>query len=109
MSYRYMRIIVMFDLPTLNTIDMKNYRIFRKFLIKNGFMMMQESVYSKIALNQSMANLIANRVRDNKPPKGLVQMFMITEKQFSRMEILVGEVSEEYITDDRRLIILWIL
>lgn len=106
MSYRYMRIIVMFDLPTLNTIDMKNYRIFRKFLIKNGFMMMQESVYSKIALNQSMANLIANRVRDNKPPKGLVQMFMITEKQFSRMEILVGEVSEEYITDDRRLIIL---
>lgn len=109
MSYRYMRIIVMFDLPTLNSIDMKNYRIFRKFLVKNGFMMMQESVYSKIALNQSMANLIANKVRDNKPPKGLVQMFIITEKQFSRMEILVGEVSEEYITDDRRLIILWIL
>lgn len=109
MSYRYMRIIVMFDLPTLNSIDMKNYRIFRKFLVKNGFMMMQESVYSKIALNQSMANLIANKVRDNKPPKGLVQMFIITEKQFSRMEILVGEVSEEYITDDRRLIVLWIL
>lgn len=106
MSYRYMRIIVMFDLPTLNSIDMKNYRIFRKFLVKNGFMMMQESVYSKIALNQSMANLIANKVRDNKPPKGLVQMFIITEKQFSRMEILVGEVSEEYITDDRRLIVL---
>ena len=99
----------MFDLPTLNSMDMKNYRIFRKFLVKNGFMMMQESVYSKIALNQSMANLIANKVRDNKPPKGLVQMFIITEKQFSRMEILVGEVSEEYITDDRRLIILWIL
>lgn len=106
MSYRYMRIIVMFDLPTLNSIDMKNYRMFRKFLVKNGFMMMQESVYSKIALNQSMANLIANKVRDNKPPKGLVQTFIITEKQFSRMEILVGEVSEEYITDDRRLIIL---
>lgn len=109
MSYRYMRIIVMFDLPTLNSMDMKNYRVFRKFLVKNGFMMMQQSVYSKIALNQSMANLIANKVRDNKPPKGLVQMFIITEKQFSRMEILVGEVSEEYITDDRRLIILWIL
>lgn len=106
MSYRYMRIIVMFDLPTTNEMDMKNYRIFRKFLIKNGFMIMQESVYSKIALNQSAANLIANKVRENKPPKGLVQMFMITEKQFSRMEILVGEISEEYITDDRRLIIL---
>lgn len=106
MSYRYMRIIVMFDLPTINEKDLKNYRIFRKFLIKNGFMMMQESVYSKIALNQSMATLIANKVRENKPPKGLVQIFMITEKQYSRMEILVGDISEEYITDDRRLIIL---
>lgn len=106
MSYRYMRLIVMFDLPTLNATDMRNYREFRKFLIKNGFMMMQESVYTKIALNQSMAQLIANRVRENKPDKGLVQMFIITEKQFSRMEILVGEVSDEYITDDRRLIIL---
>lgn len=101
-----MRLIVMFDLPTLNAKDKRNYREFRKFLIKNGFMMMQESDYTKIALNQSMAQLIANKVRDNKPDKGLVQMFIITEKQFSRMEILVGEVSDEYITDDRRLIIL---
>lgn len=101
-----MRLIVMFDLPTLTVEDVKSYRDFRKFLIKNGFMMMQESVYSKIALNQSMANLITNRVRENKPPKGLVQMFTITEKQFSRMEILVGDISEEFITDDRRLIIL---
>ena len=106
MSYRYMRVIVMFDLPTITAIDMKNYRLFRRFLIKNGFMMMQESVYSKIAINQSVASLIANKVRANKPPKGLVQMFTITEKQFSRMEILVGDISEEYITDDRRLIIL---
>lgn len=62
MSYRYMRLIVMFDLPTLTVEDMRSYRDFRKFLIKNGFMMMQESVYSKIALNQSMANLITNKV-----------------------------------------------
>lgn len=101
-----MRLIVMFDLPTFIVEDMRSYRDFRKFLIKNGFMMMQESVYSKIALNQSMANLITNTVRENKPPKGLVQMFTITEKQFSRMEILVGDISEEYITYDRRLIIL---
>lgn len=57
-----MRLIVMFDLPTLTVEDMRSYRDFRKFLIKNGFMMMQESVYSKIALNQSMANLITNKV-----------------------------------------------
>lgn len=106
MSYRYMRMIVMFDLPTTTLEDLRNYRVFRKFLIKNGFMMMQESVYSKIALNTGIANLIADKVRENQPPSGLVQMFIITEKQFEKMEILVGEISEETITDDRRLIIL---
>lgn len=104
-----MRIIIMFDLPTATSEDMKNYRDFRKFLIKNGFMMMQESVYTKIALNQGVAGLIANKLRANKPPKGLVQMLIVTEKQFSRMEILVGDISGENITDDRRLIVLWIL
>ena len=106
MSYRYMRIMVMFDLPTTTAVDMKCYRDFRKFLIKNGFMMMQESIYTKIVLNQGMASLIANKLRANKPVKGLVQMLVITEKQFSRMEILVGDISEENITDDRRLIVL---
>ncbi len=106
MSYRYMRMIVMFDLPMTTLEDLRNYRVFRKFLIKNGFMMMQESVYSKIALNTGVANLIADKVRENQPPSGLVQMFIITEKQFEKMEILVGEISEETITDDRRLIIL---
>ena len=45
MSYRYMRVLIFFDLPTLTVNDRQNYRTFRKFLIQNGFMMMQESVY----------------------------------------------------------------
>ena len=47
MSYRFMRVIVFFDLPTLTLEDKKEYRNFRKFLLKRGFAMMQESVYSK--------------------------------------------------------------
>ena len=46
MSYRFMRVIVFFDLPTISVEDRKEYTKFRKFLIKNGFLMMQESVYS---------------------------------------------------------------
>ena len=45
MSYRYMRVIVFFDLP-VDTLEHKRaYRKFRKFLIEKGFLMMQESVY----------------------------------------------------------------
>lgn len=46
-----MRIIVFFDLPTLTSTQQKTYRDFRKFLIKNGFYMMQESVYCRIQTN----------------------------------------------------------
>ncbi len=47
MSYRFMRMIVFFDLPTKTTADLREYRKFRKLLITNGFVMMQESVYTK--------------------------------------------------------------
>ena len=55
MSYRYMRVILFFDLPTETLEDKREYRNFRKFLIKKGFLMMQESVYCKLALNQTVA------------------------------------------------------
>ena len=64
--------------------------------------MQQESIYSKLALNTS----IEDNVRKNKPPEGLVQMLTITEKQYGRMELLVGEVTSEVIQSDERLIIL---
>ena len=38
MSYRYMRIIVMFDLPVVTASDRRAYTQFRKYLIKNGFL-----------------------------------------------------------------------
>ena len=59
MSYRFMRIIVMFDLPVVTSVERQEYTKFRKFLLKSGFIMMQESVYTKIALNTSVADGIA--------------------------------------------------
>ncbi|MBS7369554.1 MAG: CRISPR-associated endonuclease Cas2, partial [Oscillospiraceae bacterium] len=42
-----MRIIVMFDLPVLTAADRREYRKFRGYLLKNGFIMLQESVYCR--------------------------------------------------------------
>ena len=44
MSYRYMRLLVLFDLPVTTTEERREYTKFRKYLIKSGFMMFQESV-----------------------------------------------------------------
>ena len=99
-----MRRLVMFDLPTLTSEDRKEYRNFRKYLIVSGFLMLQESVYSKLVLNTTSANLIMEHVRKNKPPSGSLFMLTITEKQFSKMEFLVGESQTEYVDNDERLI-----
>lgn len=106
MSYRYMRIIVFFDLPTETLENKKDYRNFRKFLIKKGFLMLQESVYCKLALNMTAASAVVNAVKNNKPKEGLVQLLVITEKQYSKMEMLVGTKNSTVIDSDDRTVIL---
>ena len=101
-----MRVLVLFDLPVVTTSQKREYVRFRKYLLKSGFVMQQESVYSKLALNTSVAQRIAENVRKNKPKEGLVQMLTITEKQYSRMELLVGETTSEVLQTDERMVIL---
>lgn len=101
-----MRVIVFFDLPTETTEDRKNYRKFRRFLIKDGFMMLQESVYAKLALNSTQVAQIVNDVKNSQPEKGSVQILSVTEKQFSKMEIISGKCNSNVVDTDERLLIL---
>ena len=96
-----MRILVFFDLPVQTAYDRKEYRRFRKFLIESGFLMLQESVYCKLVQNSTVAD-----VKRNRPSNGLVQLLRITEKQFSRMELIVGERQSEVLDTDERLVII---
>lgn len=106
MSYRYMRVIVFFDLPVLTDKNRREYREFRKFLIKSGFLMMQESVYCKLAQNSTAADTILENVRKNKPSSGLVQLLRVTEKQYSKMEFIVGQSVSCVLDTDERLVVL---
>lgn len=106
MSYRFMRLLVFFDLPTETAEDKRNYRCFRKTLIKNGFIMLQESVYCRMFITPTAETSAMTIIRKNRPPTGVVQMLSVTEKQFAKMEYLVGEYSSEIIDSDERLIIL---
>ncbi len=81
----------MFDLPTLTSKDRRSYLIFRKFLIKNGYMMLQYSIYTKITINRNVMDMHIKKLKSNVPEKGLVQLLSVTEKQFSEMQILIGE------------------
>lgn len=101
-----MRVIVFFDLPVVTAENRREYARFRKYLIKSGFVMMQESVYCKMALNQTAVTNIVNSIRKNKPEEGLVQILTITERQFSKMEFVTGEYKSDVLQSDERLVIL---
>lgn len=101
-----MRMLVLFDLPTAEYEDRREYARFRKFLIQQGFLMLQESVYCKIMLNSTAVEAMSAQLRRNKPAKGLVQLLTVTEKQFGRMEFLCGEAQSTVIDTDERLVIL---
>lgn len=96
----------MFDLPVDTPQQKRAYRQFRKYLTKNGFVMMQQSVYTKIAINSTAANATIAQLKKNKPPEGLVQVLQVTEKQYAKMECIVGVVQTEVIDSDERLVVL---
>lgn len=101
-----MRIMVLFDLPTKTVENRKEYLKFRKFLLNEGFIMMQESVYTKLVLNGSSAKLVRDKVKKNAPVDGLVEMLTITEKQFGGIEYIVGRKSDFVLDTDERLIVI---
>ena len=106
MRFRFMRVVVFFDLPMLEKRDVRQYTKFRKYLVSQGFVMIQKSVYSKIALNGTASNAVVDNLKKNLPDTGLVQILIITEKQYQSMEFLVGEGQKETIDTQQRLIIL---
>lgn len=106
MSYRFMRVLVFFDLPTTTSLHRRHYSQFRKTLLKEGFLMMQESVYCKLALNTTAANIIMDFVESNKPPEGLVQMLAITEKQYSKIVFVQGKGQNTTLDTDERIVVI---
>ena len=103
---RFMRLLLVFDLPTLTPEQRRSYRIFRKWLISEGFIMLQESVYSKLALNNNSSKLIIENVKKHKPQEGSIQIFVLTEKEFNNREIIIGEIQTEVLDTMDKVVII---
>ena len=94
-----MRLIVFFDLPVDTPKRRHDYRVFRRFLVKNGYLMMQKSVYSKLAVDGKMCASLIAQIAKNKPPEGFVQVLKVTEKQFGNIVNIVGDEVENDVED----------
>lgn len=97
-----MRLMVMFDLPTETAQDRKNYRQFRKALLSEGFIMMQESIYVRITVNKKAAELL-ERVA---PADGLIQTLTVTERQYASMKFMAGTPNTEIGNQDLKVVVI---
>jgi len=85
-----MRMLVMFDLPVVTRAERRAYTVFRRFLLNDGYDMIQFSVYGRILNGTDAEVKHMKRLIDNLPPDGSVRCLSVTEKQFASMKLLVG-------------------
>ena len=87
---RFMRIIVFFDLPVKTKEEKRVYVRFRKFLIDDGYDMIQFSVYARLVNGEDAVDKHYMRLKKNLPPEGSIRFLWITERQYSAMKLLLG-------------------
>lgn len=90
-----MWVFVHFDLPTETKKDRKAYADFRKFLLQDGFNMLQFSMYVRHCSSRENADVHKKRVKAKIPAHGKVIVFEITDAQFGRLEFYHGKKPAE--------------
>lgn len=90
-SYRYMRVLVIFDLPVVSKKERKLATGFRKFLLDDGFEMLQYSVYTRLCPDRDNANMHLERIKKVAPKGGSIRLLMVTEHQYMNMHVVSGE------------------
>lgn len=85
-----MRMMVFFDLPVVSKADRRAYTLFRRFLLNDGYDMIQYSIYGRILNGTDAEEKHMKRLIGNLPATGSIRVLTVTEKQYANMKILVG-------------------
>ena len=84
-AYHIMWLFVFFDLPVVTKKERKIAALFRKNLMKDGFVMLQYSVYIRHCGSYESANVHINRVKVLIPDTGNVSILSVTDKQYGEI------------------------
>lgn len=94
-EYRAMWLFTMFDLPVDTPTARKRYTQFRKQLLKEGFMMLQFSVYARYFATEDASTGLRKRIAEIIPDDGRVRLMSVTDRQFGKMEVFYGKMAEK--------------
>lgn len=88
-----MRMLVFFDLPVKTKKQRSEATRFRSFLLKDGYYMVQYSIYARICNGYDSVNTHKTRLSANLPNNGSIRLLIITEKQYLSIEVLIGQLT----------------
>lgn len=91
---RFMWLMVFFDLPVKTKPQRGRASRFRQFLKKDGYIMLQLSVYTRVCRGQDAVDKHIRRVRTSLPKEGSVRTLQVTDKQYGRMELMLGTAAK---------------
>jgi CRISPR-associated protein Cas2 len=97
---------VFFDLPVGTKTERRHAARFRNFLKDDGFMMLQLSVYARVIRGEEAVDKHLARVTKNIPQKGSVRTLTVTERQYARMKLLIGEPTKNEKVAPQQLVLL---
>lgn len=90
-----MWIFVFFDLPVTTPKGRKQATRFRNFLLNDGYTMVQYSVYARICNGQERVDKHMRRLRVSTPDEGYIRALQITDKQYGRMQTILGKKRDD--------------
>lgn len=102
---KYMWLMVFFDLPVTTKEARQGATRFRNFLLKDGYVMIQYSVYARVCNGQERVEKHLKRLQAIMPQKGSVRALQVTEMQYGRMKILLGNYKEPEIRGSEQLLL----
>jgi CRISPR-associated protein Cas2 len=94
-GFRWMWILVFFDLPVVQKAERAAATKFRNNLLKDGYLMLQWSVYARVCNGLERVQKHVARLKQMVPSRGSIRVMTVTEQQFARMELLIGKPSPE--------------
>jgi CRISPR-associated protein Cas2 len=74
------------------------YSRLRKFLLNDGYLMIGQELYMRVATNRKGAEKHFNRLKEYDPGSGAVRVLRLTERQYAGIWFLTGTFDYQELT-----------
>jgi len=103
---RVLWLFVFFDLPVGTKKQRREATRFRNFLKDDGYMMLQWSVYARVCRGEEAVDKHVERATKRLPATGSVRALQVTDKQYARMRLLLGETGKNEKVAPKQMVLL---